>query len=97
MGWDLRRRDFSTIFQVCLAGLDIFRSGSFSHRAKYQSFMFMHKISTRVVCVNGKHTESFFCLPVRAKRTREGNADTRVTEGTKRLLVSSTLKNNEFF
>ena len=84
MGCDLRRRDFSTTFLACLAGLDVFRSGSFSYRVKYQSFMFMHKISTRVVCVNGKHTESFFCPSVRAKRTREGNADTRVTEGTKR-------------
>ena len=44
----------------------------------------MHKISTWVVCVNGKHTESFFCSPVRAKRTREENADTRVTDGTRR-------------
>ena len=44
----------------------------------------MHKISTWVVCVNGKHTESFFGSPVRAKRTREENADTRVTDGTRR-------------
>ena len=87
MGCDLRRRDFCTTFLVCLAGLDIFRSGSFSHRVKYQSFIFMHKISTRVVGVHGKHTEAFFCSPVRAKRTRGGNADTRVTEGTKRKRI----------
>ena len=33
----------------------------------------MHKIFTRLVCVNGKHTESFFCSSVRVKRTREEN------------------------
>ena len=80
MDCDLRQRDFSTTFLVCLAGLDIFRSGSFSHRVKYQSFIFMHKISTRVVGVNGKLTESFFCSSVRAKRTREENADTRACD-----------------
>ena len=30
-------------------------SGSFSHHVKFYSFIFMHKISTRVICVNGKH------------------------------------------
>ena len=27
----------------------------FSHFVKFSSFMFLHKISTRVVCVNGRH------------------------------------------
>ena len=30
-------------------------SGSFSYHIEFYSFMFMQKISTRVVCVNGKH------------------------------------------
>ena len=32
-------------------------SGSPSHRVKFYGFMFMHKISTQVVCVNGKHPD----------------------------------------
>ena len=38
---------------VCSADLDC--SGSFSHHVKFSCLMFMHKISTRVVCLNGKH------------------------------------------
>ena len=38
-----------------LAYLDIHCSGSFSKHVKFYSFMFMYKISTRVVCGNGKH------------------------------------------
>ena len=40
---------------VCLADLNILCNGSFSHLVKFNfySFMFMHKISTRVVYVNG--------------------------------------------
>ena len=49
--------------------------------------MSMHKISTRVVCLNGKHIESIFCSFVRAKRTREENADTRAAEGTRRQRI----------
>ena len=46
------------IFLLCLvrlADLNIPCNGSFSHLVKFNfySFMFMHKISTRVVCVNG--------------------------------------------
>ena len=29
--------------------------GLFSHHVKFYIFLFMHKISTQVVCVNGKH------------------------------------------
>ena len=47
LGFDLRR--------PCNADLGILCSGSFSHYGKSYSFMFLHKISTRVVCVNGKH------------------------------------------
>ena len=36
----------------CSAYLGILCGGPYSHHAKYDSFMFMHKISTRVVCVN---------------------------------------------
>ena len=41
------------LFLVCSADLDC--SGSFSHHVKFSSLMFMKKISTRVVCLNGKH------------------------------------------
>ena len=46
------------IFQlilVCSADLYILCSGSFFHHVKFYSFILMHKIFTRVVCVNGKH------------------------------------------
>ena len=48
-GCDLRGCN-SPLFLVCSAYLEIHCSGSFCY-----SFMFMHKISARVVCVNGKH------------------------------------------
>ena len=38
-----------------LSDLDILLSGPFSHHVKFYSFIFIHKFSTRVVCVNGKH------------------------------------------
>ena len=38
-----------------LSDLDILFNGPFSHHVKFYSFIFIHKISTRVVCVNGKH------------------------------------------
>ena len=37
------------------AYLDIPCSGNFFHHIKFYSIMFMHNISTRVVCVNGKN------------------------------------------
>ena len=43
------------LFLACSADLDILCSGSFYHHVRFDSFIFMHKISTRVVCVNGKH------------------------------------------
>ena len=43
------------LFSVCLAVLDILCNWSFSYHVSFFSFMFMHKISSRVVCVNGKH------------------------------------------
>ena len=47
--------------------------------------MFMHKISTLVVCLNGKHTESFFVCPCeRNAREKKMPTRARVTEGTKR-------------
>ena len=42
-------------FSVCSADLDILCSGSFSRLVKFYSFKFVHKKSTRVVCVNGEH------------------------------------------
>ena len=46
------------LFLVCSADLDIVCSGSSSHHVKFYSFMFIHRISTRVVCVNGKQSRS---------------------------------------
>ena len=43
------------LFSVCSADLDILSSSSFSHLVKFNSFMFMHKISPGWFCVNGKH------------------------------------------
>ena len=43
------------LFLVCSADLDIPCSGLFFNRVKFYSFIkFMHKISTRMVYVNGK-------------------------------------------
>ena len=39
------------LFLVCSADFDMLLSGLFSHYVKFYSSMFMHKISTRVVCV----------------------------------------------
>ena len=50
------------LFSVCSTDLDILFSGSFSHHIKIRnfcSFMFMDKISNRVVCVKCKHLMSF--------------------------------------
>ena len=44
---------------VSSVDLDILCSGSFSHHAKFYSFMFMHKISSRMVCVNCRHPPGF--------------------------------------
>ena len=54
MGCDLRGRNF-LLFSVCPAYVDVICSGSFCHFAKFYSLMFIHKISNRVVCENGKH------------------------------------------
>ena len=43
------------LFLVCSANLDIPWSGSFFSRVRFYSFMFMHKICTRMVYANGKH------------------------------------------
>ena len=41
------------LYLVCSADLEILCSGFFFHHVKFYSFMFMRKISTRVVCVMG--------------------------------------------
>ena len=43
------------LFSDDSAYLDILCSGNFFHHVKLYSFMFRYKISTRVVCVNGKN------------------------------------------
>ena len=40
------------LFLIFSADLDILCGGLFSHHVKFYSIMFMHKISTRVVCVH---------------------------------------------
>ena len=55
--WEtLRRGDAIFLLSlVCLADLDILCSGLFSQRVRFCSVIFMNKISTVIVCVNGKH------------------------------------------
>lgn len=45
----------SLLFLVCTADLDKLCYGFLSQHVKFYGFMFMYKISTQVVCVNGKH------------------------------------------
>ena len=45
---------FFKIFLGFSAHLDVTCSQPFSHHVKFHSFMFMNKIPTRLVCVNGK-------------------------------------------
>ena len=45
------------LFLFCSVDLDILCRGSFYHHLKCNSWTFMHKISTRVGYVNGKHPE----------------------------------------
>ena len=53
MGCVLRPRCSFPLFSICSVDLGILCSGSFSH------FLFLQEISTRMVCVNGKHLKSF--------------------------------------
>ena len=60
MGCDLRWC-YKFIFlplPVCSADLDLLCRGSFTHHFKFNRFIFLHKISTQVVCVNGAPQES---------------------------------------
>ena len=54
------------LFLVCSAELAVLCNASFSHQVKFYSFVFMHNISTRVVCVNGKHPWSLPFFPLRS-------------------------------
>lgn len=51
MGCELRRCNFSALYSL-FSGLDKLSSGLFFHHVKF--YLFKHKISTRVVCANGK-------------------------------------------
>ena len=53
MDCDLKGCNFLFIL-VCSADLDIRCITSFSHHTKVNSFMFMYKISTQMVCIKGK-------------------------------------------
>ena len=50
LGYDFRGCNF-LLFLVCSADLDIHCCRSFFHHVIFYSFMFMHKISTQVVCI----------------------------------------------
>ena len=52
------------LFLDCSAKLVVLCNASFSHQVKFYSFVFMQNISTRVVCVNGKHPWSFPFFPL---------------------------------
>ena len=60
MGCDLRRYNKFIFppFAVCSADLDLLSSGSFTRHFKFNRSIFLQKISTQVVCVNGKHLKS---------------------------------------
>ena len=58
MGSDLRRTSFQLLL-VCLIDMNLFCRGSYSYLVKFYRFMLVHKISTRVVCVNGEHLSHF--------------------------------------
>ena len=64
MGWKkiFEAMPFFLLFLVCSAKLDKLCSKSFSYHFKFYNFMFMHQISTQVVCVNGKSPWSQFIL-----------------------------------
>ena len=55
MGCDLRRCDAINLFFYPFKSvqliLDLLCSGSFTHHFKFNRFIFLHKISTQVVCV----------------------------------------------
>ena len=52
------------LFLDCSAKLVVLCNASFSHQVKFYSFVFMHNISTLVVCVNGKHPWSLPFFPL---------------------------------
>ena len=55
-GWALDWGDvIFLVFLVRSVDLDKLCSWSFFHHFMFYSFMFMHKISARVACFNGKH------------------------------------------
>ena len=58
MGSDLRRASFQLLL-VCLIDMNLFCRGSYSYLVKFYRFMLVHKISTRVVCINGEHLSHF--------------------------------------
>ena len=55
MDCGLRRCNFTNLFGLCSADLDRLRSGSFYHHVKFCSLMYVQKIFTRVLCINGRH------------------------------------------
>ena len=65
--WAVIRGDaIFLLFLVCSAELVVLCNVSFSHQVKFYSFVFMHNISTLVVCVNGKHPWSLPFFPLRS-------------------------------
>ena len=63
MGCDLRRCDAINLFfypfqSVQLIWIYSVCSGLFTHHFKFNRYIFLHKISTQVVCVNGAPQES---------------------------------------
>ena len=54
------------LFLDCSAKLVVLCNASFSHQVKFYSFVFMHNISTRVVCENGEHPWSLPFFPLRS-------------------------------
>ena len=75
------------LFLVCSAELVVLCNASFSHQVKFYSFVFLHNISTRVVCVNGKHPWSLPFLPLRSLHHAISSIQTPDTTGHCRYLL----------
>ena len=86
--WAVIRGDaIFLLFLDCSAELVILCNASFSHQVKFNSFMFRNNISTRVVCVNGKHPWSLPFFPLRSLHWPISSIQTPDTTGHCRYLL----------
>ena len=92
--WAVIRGDaIFLLFLVCSAKLVVLCNASFSHQVKFYSFLFMHNISTRVVCVNGKHPWSLPFFPLLSLHRPISSIQTPDTTGHCRYPLHDKKKN----